>query len=117
MVSWTPGSCQFPKIRTFANTIHENELKMDERPKYKTDTIEVLEENIGRTLFYINHSNIFWDALPLTQLVKNPPAMREIWVQSLGWEDSPGEGKGYPFQHSGLENSMDCTWGRRVGHD
>ena len=21
---------------------------------------------------------------------------------------SPGEGKGYPFQHSGLENSMDC---------
>ena len=22
---------------------------------------------------------------------------------------SPGEGKGYPLQHSGLENSMDCT--------
>ena len=21
---------------------------------------------------------------------------------------SPGEGKGYPFQYSGLENSMDC---------
>ena len=21
------------------------------------------------------------------QLVKNPPAMQEIWVQSLGWED------------------------------
>ena len=21
------------------------------------------------------------------QLVKNPPAMRETWVQSLGWED------------------------------
>ena len=30
---------------------------------------------------------------------------------------SPGEGKGYPLQYSGLENSMDCTWGRRVGHD
>ena len=24
---------------------------------------------------------------------------------------SPGEGKGYPFQYSGLENSMDCIWG------
>ena len=24
---------------------------------------------------------------PITQLVKNPPAMRETWVQSLGWED------------------------------
>ena len=22
---------------------------------------------------------------------------------------SPGEGKGYPFQYSGLENSMDCV--------
>ena len=21
----------------------------------------------------------------------------------------PGEGKGYPFQYSGLENSLDCT--------
>ena len=24
------------------------------------------------------------------------------------WEDAPGEGKGYPLQYSGLENSMDC---------
>ena len=44
----------------------------------------------------------------VTQLVKNPPAVQETCVQSLSWEDSPGEGKGYPVQHSGLENSMDC---------
>ena len=31
--------------------------------------------------------------------------MRRTWVWSLGW----GEGKGYLFQYSGLENSMDCT--------
>ena len=24
----------------------------------------------------------------VAQLVKNPPAMRETWVQSLGWEDA-----------------------------
>ena len=42
-------------------------------------------------------------------LVKSPPATRETWVQSLGWEDSPGERKGYPLQYSGLENSMDCV--------
>ena len=42
------------------------------------------------------------------QLVKNPPALWETWVQSLDWEDSPGEEKGYPLQYSGLENSMDC---------
>jgi len=27
---------------------------------------------------------------------------------------SPGEGKGYPLQYSGLENSMDCIpWGHK----
>ena len=26
-------------------------------------------------------------ASPVAQLVKNPPAMQETWVQSLGWED------------------------------
>ena len=28
---------------------------------------------------------------------------------------SPGEGKGYPLQYSGLEDSMDCivSWGRK----
>ena len=44
----------------------------------------------------------------MAQLVKNPPTMPETWVRSLGWEDSPGEGKGYPLQYSGLENSRDC---------
>ena len=27
------------------------------------------------------------------QLVKNPPAMHETWVQSLGWEDPLEKGK------------------------
>ena len=34
--------------------------------------------------------------------------MQETWVQSLGWEDPPGEGKGYPLQYFGLENSVVC---------
>ena len=29
----------------------------------------------------------------VAQLVKNTPAMREIWVQSLGWEDPLEKGK------------------------
>ena len=29
--------------------------------------------------------------------------MPKIWIQSLGWEDPPGEGKGYPLQYSGLD--------------
>ena len=40
----------------------------------------------------------------VAQMVNNPPSMLEIRVQSLGWEDSPGEGRGYPLQYSCLEN-------------
>ena len=29
----------------------------------------------------------------VAQLVKNPPAMRETWVGSLGWEDPLEKGK------------------------
>ena len=37
-------------------------------------------EGIGYSLQYS------W-ASPVAQLVKNPPAMQETWVQSLGWEE------------------------------
>ena len=55
----------------------------------------------------------------VAQLVKNPPAMRETWVQSLGWEDLLEKGTGeYPLQYSGLKNSMDYSVGlQRVGHN
>ena len=32
-------------------------------------------------------------ASPLAHLVKNPPAVWETWVQSLGWEDPMEKGK------------------------
>ena len=45
----------------------------------------------------------------MAQLVKNLPTMWETWVCLIpGLGRSPGEGKGYPLQYSGLENSMDC---------
>ena len=33
-----------------------------------------------------------WASL-VSQLVKNPPAMRETWVRFLGWEDPLEKGK------------------------
>ena len=36
-----------------------------------------------------------WASL-VAQLVKNPPAMRETWVRSLGWEDPLEKGKATP---------------------
>ena len=46
---------------------------------------------------------------PCGQLIKNPPAMRETWVKSLGWEDPLKKGKA---THSSILawriQSMDC---------
>ena len=36
----------------------------------RTETIQLLEENIGRTLFDINHSNILFDPLPRVMEIK-----------------------------------------------
>ena len=43
----------------------------------------------------------------VAQMVKNLPAMRETWVQSLGGEDPPWRRKWQPLQYSYLENPMD----------
>ena len=43
-------------------------------------------ERIGYPLQYS------WASL-VAQLVKTPPAMRETWLQSLGWEDPLEKGK------------------------
>ena len=46
---------------------------------------------------------------PVAQLVKNLCAMQERDLGLIpGLGSSPGEGKGYPLQYSGLENSVDC---------
>ena len=45
-----------------------------------------LGEGIGYPLKYS------WASL-VAQLVKNPPAMRDTWVQSLGWKDPLEKGK------------------------
>ena len=53
------------------------------------------------------------------QLVKNPSAMRETWVQSLGWEDPLEKGKAthcsiLAWRIPGTVSSMGV---QRVGHD
>ena len=52
----------------------------------------------------------------MAQLVKNPPAMWQTSVQSLGWEDPLEKGKATHSSIPGLENSMDYgvtkSWAR-----
>ena len=45
----------------------------------------------------------------MVQLVKNLPAHEGDLGSIPGLGRSPGEGKGYPLQYSGLENSTDCV--------
>ena len=69
-------------------------------------------EGIGYPLQYS------WASL-VTQLVKNPPAIRETWIQSLGWEDPLEKGKA---THTSML-ALRITWTiqsmglQRVRHD
>ena len=64
-----------------------------------------------------------WATL-VAQTVKNPPAVQEAWVQSLGWEDPPEEGMA---THSSIlawripmtqePGRLQSMGSQRVGHD
>ena len=103
-------------------------LSQQENPEFENKLTEIIqtkhkekkewakmEQNIHSTWGIVKQYNIpvVWILLAYhiqtieSPLVKNLPAMGEIWVCFLGWEDFPGEGKGYSLQYSGLENSMD----------
>ena len=88
-------------------------------------------ENHGVTKSWTQLSNFHftftyynWRGSLVAQTIKNPPAMQETWVWSLGQENLLEKGKAHPLQYSCLENSMDRGAGRlqstgsqRVWHD
>ena len=49
-------------------------------------------------------------------MVKRLPAMRETWVQPLGWEDPLKKEMATHFQYSCLENPMDRGAWRATAH-
>ena len=64
-------------------------------------------EGIGYPLQYS------WASL-VAQLVKNPPATRETWVRSLGWEDPLEKGKAtHPVFGPGEFHELYSPWGRK----
>ena len=73
--------------------------------------------NMSTLLFDIHQYTI--GALLIAQLVKNPPAMWETWVRSLGWEDPLEKGKA---THSRILAwripwTVESMWWQRVGHN
>ena len=60
----------------------------------------------------------------VAQMVKNPPAIRETWVRSLGWEDPLEEGMGTHSSILAVESpwteepgGLQSRGSHRVGHD
>ena len=49
------------ETRPLSFTIHKDKFKMDERSKCEKDSIKILEENTGNTLFELSHSNFLQD--------------------------------------------------------
>ena len=50
----------------------------------------------------------------MAQLVKNPPGMRETWVQSLGWDDPLEKEMANPVFFDGQRSLTGYSpWGRK----
>ena len=52
----------------------------------KETLVQLLDREVTPEKGYASHSSIFGVSL-VAQMVKNPPAMWETSVRSLGWED------------------------------
>ena len=58
------------EIRTLPNTRRKNKLKMVKGLNVRGDTIKLLEENIGRTFYDINHSKSLFYPRPREMEIK-----------------------------------------------
>ena len=75
--------------------------------------IHMLSVPLSTTSLHHHHHSKIIGAL-YKPLVKNPPAMQETWVQSLGWEDLPEKGKA---THSSILAWRQSMGSQRVEHD
>ena len=79
--------------------------------KYIFLNVHVIFNEFSCWSFLLNNCELH-RASPVAQLVKNPPAMQETWVRSLGWEDPLEKGKA---THSSLL-AWRIPWRNPWGH-
>ena len=92
-------------------------------PSKRRSTQGLMRQSLELTQCYLYHILFVKCGLSLGfqggSVVKNPPAVQETWVQSLGWED--------PLEEGMATNSSILAWKipwteesgglQRVGHD
>ena len=61
--NWT-ATCKRMKLEHFLTPYIKINLKWIKDLNVRLDAIKLLKKNIGRTLFDINHNNVFWDFSP-----------------------------------------------------
>ena len=123
-----PAEGRMWKIRAEINKSNENQKKAV-REKGRRRKIQETQKTINkRTIIspslLVIILNADWFSSSIHQCIDidpdhlNLPAMWETWIPETG--RSPGEGNGYPLQHSCLENSKDrgawqgySPWGRK----
>ena len=69
---------------------------------------KIRELNGGRVVLKISFGRQATLGFPCGSAVKESARKAGDVGSTPGLKRSPGEGKGYPFQYSGLENSVDC---------
>ena len=67
--NWT-ATCKRMKIEHSLTPYRKINSKWIKDINVRPDTIKLLEENIGRTLYYINHSKILFDPAPRDMEIK-----------------------------------------------
>ena len=70
--------------------------------EYTTSSLSI------QPLMHIQVVSMSWLGFPGGSDDKEPACNARDMGQIPGLERSPGDGKGYPLQYSGLENSTDC---------
>ena len=103
--------CRLPSSQTPSKDLEARPRMEPIQPLSLCSPKQAAHSCLGRD--NIKHSLTWLFASLVAQLRNNPPAMWDTWV----W--SPIDGKAYPRQYSGLENSMDCIvhGSQRVRHD
>ena len=80
------------QVNSAHHRLHTTKEKISEPESMSTETpkTERQRKRDGKRKHIYIHKNC-WASL-VAQVVKNPPAMQETWVQSLGWEDGLEKG-------------------------